>query len=139
MRQYILIRLFMKHLPLLINFIAGLLLLILGLSGYAAPEWFFTHKYDVLMPTPQSKTILRVMMGFMAVMGALWLAACVLFFNQRRLLLLTGIMTSGFIASRLGGLLIDGIEQHFTYIELGFELVALVIIVAVYTSTRRFK
>ena len=44
----------MKHLPLLINFIAGLLLLILGLSGYAAPEWFFTHKYDVLMPTPQS-------------------------------------------------------------------------------------
>lgn len=78
-------------------------------------------------------------MGFMAVMGALWLAACILFFNQRRLLLLTGIMTAGFIASRLGGLLIDGVEQHFTYIELGFELVALVIIVAVYTSTRRFK
>ena len=42
----------MKHLPLLINFTAGLLLLILGLAGYAAPEWFFTQKYDVLMPTP---------------------------------------------------------------------------------------
>ena len=130
---------FMKHLPLLINFLAGLLLLILGLSGYASPEWIFTQKYDVLMPTPQSKTILRVMMGFMAVMGALWLAACVLFFNQRRLLLLTGIMTAGFVASRLGGLLIDGVDQHFTYIELGFELVALVMIIAVYTSTRRFK
>jgi hypothetical protein len=91
------------------------------------------------MPTPQSKTILRVMMGFMAVMGALWLAACVLFFNQRRLLLLTGIMTAGFVASRLGGLLIDGVDQHFTYIELGFELIALVMIIAVYTSTRRFK
>ena len=104
----------MKHLPLLINFTAGLLLLILGLAGYAAPEWFFTQKYDVLTPTPQSKTILRVMMGFMAVMGALWLSACLLFFHQRRLLLLTGIMTSGFIVSRLGGLLIDGFDQHFT-------------------------
>lgn len=60
----------MKHLPLLINFTAGLLLLILGLAGYAAPEWFFTQKYHVLTPTPQSKTILKVMMGFMAVMGA---------------------------------------------------------------------
>ena len=129
----------MKHLPLLINFTAGLLLLILGLAGYAAPEWFFTQKYDVLMPTPQSKTILRVMMGFMAVMGALWLFACLLFFRQRRLLLLTGIMTSGFISSRLGGLLIDGFDQHFTYIELGFEIIALVIIIIVYISSRRIK
>ena len=69
----------MKHLPLLINFIAGLLLLILGLSGYAAPEWFFTHKYDVLMPTPQSKTILRVMMGFMAVIEPCGSQLCVIF------------------------------------------------------------
>ena len=129
----------MKHLPLLINFTAGLLLLILGLAGYAAPEWFFTQKYDVLMPTPQSKTILRVMMGFIAVMGALWLSACLLFFHQRRLLLLTGLMTAGFIASRLGGLLIDGFDQHFTYIELGFEMIALVIIIFVYTSSRLTK
>lgn len=129
----------MKHLPLLINFTAGLLLLILGLAGYASPEWFFTQKYDVLMPTPQSKTILRVMMGFMAVMGALWLSACLLFFHQRRLLLLTGIMTAGFIVSRLGGLLIDGFDQHFTYVELGFEIIALVIIIFVYTSSRLTK
>ena len=129
----------MKYLPLLINFTAGLLLLILGLAGYAAPEWFFTQKYDVLMPTPQSKTILRVMMGFMAVMGALWLSACLLFFHQRRLLLLTGIMTAGFIASRLGGILIDGFDQHFTYIELGFEMIALVIIIFVYISSRLTK
>ena len=78
-------------------------------------------------------------MGFMAVMGALWLSACLLFFRQRRLLLLTGIMTSGFIASRLGGLLIDGFDQHFTYIELGFEIIALVIIIIVYISSRRIK
>ena len=129
----------MKHLPLLINFTAGLLLLILGLAGYAAPEWFFTQKYDVLTPTPQSKTILRVMMGFMAVMGALWLSDYLLFFHQRRLLLLTGIMTSGFIVSRLGGLLIDGFDQHFTYIELGFEMIALVINIIVYISSRRIK
>ncbi len=76
------------------------------------------------------------MMGFMAVMGALWLAACVLFFNQRRLLLLTGIMTAGFVASRIGGLLIDGLEQHFTYFELGFETIALIIIIVVYRLTR---
>ena len=129
----------MKHLPTIINFTAGLLLLMLGLAGYASPDWFFTQKYDVLMPSAQSKTILRVMMGFMAVMGTLWLSACIFFFNQRRLLLLTGIMTSGFIASRLGGLLIDGFDQHFTYIELGFEMIALVITIIVYTSTRPSK
>jgi len=127
----------MKHLPISINFLAGILLLILGLAGYASPEWFFTQKYDVIMPTPQSKTILRVMMGFMAVMGTLWLSACLLFFDQRRLLLLTGVMTSGFVAARLGGLLIDGFEQHFTYIELSFELIALFIIV--YRTSRKFK
>ena len=127
----------MKHLSISINFLAGILLLILGLAGYASPEWFFTQKYDVIMPTPQSKTILRVMMGFMAVMGTLWLSACLLFFDQRRLLLLTGVMTSGFVAARLGGLLIDGFEQHFTYIELSFELIALFIIV--YRTSRKFK
>ncbi|MEL0301232.1 MAG: DUF4345 family protein [Flavobacteriaceae bacterium] len=111
----------------------------LGLAGYAAPEWFFTQKYDVLTPTPQSKTILKVMMGFMAVMGALWLSACPLFFHQRRLLMLNGIMTAGFIPSRPGGLLIDGFDQHFTYIELGFEMIALVIIIIVYISSRRIK
>ena len=88
------------------------------------------------MPSPQSKTILRVMMGFMAVMGTSWLAACVLFFNQRRLLLLTGNMTAGFVASRIGGLLIDGSDQHFTYIELGFEIIALLIIIVVYKLTQ---
>ena len=126
----------MKHLPIIINLFAGILLLVLGLAGYASPEWFFTDKYDVLMPSPQSKTILRVMMGFMAVMGTLWLAACVLFFNQRRLLLLTGNMTAGFVASRIGGLLIDGLDQHFTYIELGFEIIALLIIIVVYKLTQ---
>ena len=129
----------MKHLPISINFLAGILLLIIGLAGYASPEWFFTQKYDVIMPTPQSKTILRVMMGFMAVMGTLWLTACLLFFDQRRLLLLTGVMTSGFVAARLGGLLIDGFEQHFTYIELSFELIALFIIIVVYRTSRKFK
>lgn len=126
----------MKHLPIIINLFAGILLLVLGLAGYASPEWFFTDKYYVLMPSPQSKTILRVMMGFMAVMGTLWLAACVLFFNQRRLLLLTGIMTAGFVASRIGGLLIDGLDQHFTYIEMGFEIIALIVIIVVYRLTQ---
>jgi hypothetical protein len=59
-----------------------------------------------------------------------------LFFNQRRLLLLTGIMTAGFVASRIGGLLIDGLEQHFTYFELGFETIALIVIIVVYRLTR---
>lgn len=126
----------MKQLPSIINFTAGLLLLILGLAGYASPEWFFTEKYDVLTPSPQSKTILRVMMGFMAVMGVIWLIACVFFFNQRSLLRLTGIMTSGFIAARAGGLFIDGFDQKFTYIEMGFETVALLVIISVYKATQ---
>ena len=58
------------------------------------------------------------------------------FFQQRRLLLLTGIMTFGFVAARTGGLFIDGFDQHFTYIELAFESFALLIIITVYLATR---
>ncbi|MDG1272162.1 MAG: DUF4345 family protein [Flavobacteriaceae bacterium] len=64
-----------KHLPRWTNGLAGLLLFAIGLMGYASPEWFFTAKYDVMMPSSQSKTILRVMMGFMAKIGTLWLWA----------------------------------------------------------------
>ena len=64
-----------QNLPQWINALAGLLLLVLGIMGYASPEWFFTQKYDVLMPSSQSKTILRVMMGFMATTGFLWVWA----------------------------------------------------------------
>lgn len=85
----------MKHFPSIINFSAGTLLFVLGVSGYASPEWFFTQKYDVLMPTAQSITILRVMMGFMATIGVTWLIASVLFFNQKHLLLFTGLLTTG--------------------------------------------
>lgn len=129
--------LFMKHLPSLINFLAGLLLFILGLSGYAAPEWFFTRKYDVLMPTPESKTILRVMMGFMATIGGVLLGATIMTINQRRLLFITGTITTGFIVSRLGGLILDGFDQKFTYIELSFELFALFVILWVYHITSK--
>ena len=126
----------MKHFPSIINFLAGTLLFVLGISGYASPEWFFTQKYDVLMPTAQSTTILRVMTGFMATIGVLWLIACLMFFNQKRLLLFTGILTTGFVLSRTGVLLLDGFNQHFTYIELGFEAIALLIIIVVYRKTR---
>ena len=126
----------MKHFPSLINFSAGTLLFVLGVTGYASPEWFFTQKYDVLMPTAQSTTILRVMMGFMATIGVAWLIVCVMFFNQKRLLLFTGLLTTGFVVSRIGGLLLYGFNQHFTYIELGFEAIALLIIIVVYRKTR---
>ena len=33
----------------------------------------------------------------------------------------------------------DEIDQHFTYIELGFEIIALVIIIIFYISSRRIK
>ena len=42
----------------------------------------------------------------------------------------------GFVVSRIGGLLLDGFNQHFTYIELGFEAIALLIIIVVYRKTR---
>lgn len=67
-----------------INFSAGGFLFILGIMGYIYPEWFFQEKYDVLMPTPQSTTILRVMMGFMATIGLLWLWATRYLSGQRR-------------------------------------------------------
>ena len=76
------------------------------------------------------------MMGFMATIGVLWLIAWVMFFNQKRLLLFTGLLTMGFVVSRIGGLLLDGFNQHVTYIELGFEAIALLIIIVVYRKTR---
>lgn len=127
----------MKHLPSIINFFAGVLLFLLGLIGYVMPDWFFNQKHEVQMPTPQSVTILRVTMGFMATIGVIWFSAWWTCREQRRLLLYTGILTSGFVFSRLGGLFLDGLIQHFTYIELGFEVIALFIIIQVYFKTQR--
>ncbi len=80
------------------------------------------------MPTPQSITIHRVMMGFMATVGAVWLGVTLLAFDQIRLLFITGTLTLGFILSRIGGLLLDGFNQRFTYIELAFEIFAFMLI-----------
>lgn len=127
----------MKHLPTFINLCAGFFLIILGTVGYFSPEWFFTQKYDVLMPTPQSTTILRVMMGFMATVGGIWFVVTFLAIDQRRMLFITGTLTLGFILSRLGGLFLDGFNQRFTYIELAFEAFALAVIVWVYHKQKK--
>ena len=126
----------MKYLPSVINFFTGAFLFLLGLIGYVMPEWFFSQKHEVQMPTPQSVTILRVMMGFMATTGVIWLSAWWIILDQRRLLLYTGILAAGFVFSRLGGLFLDGLDQHFTYIELGVEVIALFIIIQVYFKTQ---
>ena len=76
------------------------------------------------------------MMGFMGTIGLLWLAACFSCSDQRRLLASTALLTFGLVLSRLGGLFLDGTNQHFTYIELGFEAIALLIIIVVYRKTR---
>ena len=127
----------MKHFPAILNFTAALLLLILGVAGYFSPDWFFGQKYDVRMSSPQSSTILRVMMGFMATIGGVLLGATIMTINQRRLLFITGTITTGFILSRLGGLILDGFDQKFTYIELSFELFALFVILWVYHITSK--
>ena len=120
-----------------INFCAGLLLFVLGLFGYLSPEWFFTEKYDVIITTPQSATILRVMMGFMTTVGGLWITICRLYENQKRVLLFTGVLTTGFILSRAGGLLLDGFDQYVTDIEFGFEIVAFLVILTVLYMIKR--
>ena len=63
----------MKHIPMIINFGAGILLTVLGIWAFVDPFWFFTGKYDIQMTTPQSKTELRTLSGFMATMGFLWI------------------------------------------------------------------
>ena len=92
----------------IIILLAGTLLFLLGLIGFFNPEWFFTEKYDLITPTPQSKTILRVMMGFMATVGLLWLMAYRRVQHPRLLFQATIIITLGFVLSRVGGLMIDG-------------------------------
>ena len=120
-----------------INFSAGGFLFILGIMGYIYPEWFFQEKYDVLMPTPQSTTILQVMMGFMATIGLLWLWATRYLSEQRRFLKATGVMTLGFVLSRIGGLILDGWNQTFTYRELAFEVLALMVIFVMLVNTSK--
>ena len=102
--------------------------------GYASPEWFFTDKYDVMIPSSQSKTILRVMMGYMATIGTLWLWA-----YQVRFLYATGFLTFGFILSRILGLFLAGFDQTHTYIELGFEMIALIVILSVLKYSKKGK
>lgn len=128
-----------KHLPRWTNGLAGPLLFAIGLMGYASPEWFFTDKYDVMMPSSQSKTILRVMMGFMATIGTLWLWASFQLKDQVRFLYATGFLTFGFILSRILGLFFDGFDQTHTYIELGFEMIALIVILSVLKYSKKEK
>ena len=61
---------------------------------------------------PQSATILRVMMGFMTIVGGLWIQLAYCIKNQKRVLLFTGVLIMGFILSRAGGLLLDGFDQY---------------------------
>ena len=89
------------------------------------------------MPTPQSTTILRVMMGFMATIGLLWLWATRYLSERRRFLKATGVMTLGFVLSRIGGLILDGWNQTFTYRELAFEVLALMVIFVMLVNTSK--
>jgi len=114
-----------------------LLKLVLFTAANISSQWLFNQKYDVLMPTPKSVTILRVMMGFMGTIGLLWLAACFSCSDQRRLLASTALLTFGLVLSRLGGLFLDGTNQHFTYIELSFEIFALIVTLIVYFKTTK--
>ncbi|MFZ8961652.1 MAG: DUF4345 family protein [Flavobacteriaceae bacterium] len=84
------------------------------------------------MPSVQSHTILRVMMGFMATIGIFWIMISQFYSNQKQFLLFTAALTFDFIISRVGGLFIDGFDQVFHLYRIGFELVVLTVILAIY-------
>ena len=88
----------------------------------------------MFLTSPQSKSEFRVMMGMTITFGISWLIL-LFWLKSRQLLLLTVVLTFGFIIVRLGGLYLDGLVQHFTYIELGIEIMAFAIVNIVYLST----
>lgn len=67
----------------------------------------------------------------MATIGFLWVWAAFQLKDQARVLQATVFLTLGFILSRILGLFLDVFDQTFTYIELGFEMVALIVILII--------
>ena len=129
----------MKHIPMIINFGAGILLTVLGIWAFVDPFWFFTGKYDIQMSTPQSKTELRTLSGFMATMGFLWIYFSLKSKQTFQVLKATLVLTLGFVVSRIIGLFWDGFEQTHTYHELIFEICALILILLVFWFRKKMK
>ena len=71
-------------------------------------------------------------MGFMTAIGFLWILASLSSWNQRRVILATAFLALMFIISPVGGLLLDGFDQQFTYFELSFEVIGLAVILIIY-------
>ncbi len=127
----------MNHIKF-INYNCGVLLLLIGFICFIFPEWFMAL-YDTELKTSQSKTEIRSLSGFVFSIGYLFCYFTYHTKNQIAILYSVIIVLLSFVLSRIFGLFVDGFDQTITYYELGFEAVALAIILIVYFKNKDFK
>ena len=113
------------------NYAVGVVLLLMGVYCFAFPD-VFMGAYDITLTTPQSRTEIRVLSGFSIVIGILFLHVTYKARDQKKILLASISVTGYFVVARVIGLMLDGWKQHETYLELDFEVIALMVISGVY-------
>ena len=114
-----------------LNYTVGTVLLLMGLYCFMFPDAFM-GAYDILLSTPQSRTEIRTLSGFSSIIGVLFLRFTHIGKDQKKILFASLSVTGYFVVARLIGLILDGWEQHGTYLELGFETIALGVVGSVY-------
>lgn len=121
--------------PKVVNFIAGVVLLLCGLVGCFYPDLvgeYYGMRFDQL----DAKTTVRVLGGFCAGVGSLFVFFAITLQQQRPLLFCLMVVLASFALPRMLGLYIDGFNQASMVYELIFEAISLVFIVGVFLTMK---
>jgi uncharacterized protein YjeT (DUF2065 family) len=120
-----------KTIAKILNYLLGIILLILGILCFIFID-DFSKMYDIKLLTIQGKTEMRVISGFSFVVGYLLLYFTRVSKNQKQVLFATMTISFYFLFARIIGLYIDGFSQKLTYYELLFELIGFIFIYIIY-------
>lgn len=113
------------------NIIGGLILLACGWIGCFYPDAvaaYYGFEYQQL----DAKTTVRALAGFFAGVGGLLMYFGYRCSNQRPILFSLWVILASFAFPRVLGLWLDGVDQPIMWPELGFELLALLVVGVIY-------
>ncbi len=120
----------------LTNYVAGLLLMLCGVMACFFPIIVGDY-YGMKLEQAQAITTLRVVGGFFISVGWLFIIFARKNAHNKELLFSLLVIMIGFAASRILGLIIDGVQQSSMLYELYFELFCIVFVAYVYFLENR--
>ncbi len=117
--------------PKKVNLLAGVLLACCGVLACFYPQASADY-YGLGLERLEAKTTIRVVGGFFAGIGILFLIFACRLQQQKNLLLCLAVVMASFSLPRILGLYLDGLNQTLMIYELLFELIFLTFVVWVY-------